>query len=90
MILQAARRFSEPLVCLSENQVHGFLSFARCADNEALVIPENLQPVLDVCCIIAEVAGGFKPCMIHQRGGSDFCDELLFTVGFAAEEGSFF
>ena len=31
-----------------EDQIYSFLGFTRGADNEAFVIPQHLQPVLDV------------------------------------------
>ena len=80
----APRRVS--LSSLVQNQVDGFLRAARCAHDEALVILQDAQPVLDVGGAIAEAAGRFKSDVIDQRCCAYLCDELFLAVIFRSEE----
>ena len=72
---------------LPQNQVHSLFGFSGCDDDEALVILQHLQPVLNVGCIVAEAVGGFKPHMVDQGRSSDFCDKFFLAVIIRTEEG---
>ena len=66
---------------LVQNQIDGLFGSARCADDEALVILQNLQPVLDVGGAVAEAAAGFQAHMIDQRCRAYLRDELFLEIG---------
>ena len=78
------------VILLVQNHLDGFLRLARGADNEALVVLQDVKPILYVSGAVAEAARRFQTCCVHQRRGSYFRNQLFFGIGFRTEERSLF
>ena len=70
------------VILLVQNHLDGFLRLARGADDEALVIFQDAEPILNVSSAVAEAVRRFQIGCIHQRRGSDFRDQLFFGIRF--------
>ena len=57
-----------------ENQSDGFFSLTGCTHDETLVAAQHLEPALNVCSVVAEVAGGLEAEIVDERTGPDFSD----------------
>ena len=65
------------LSCRPKDQFNGLVSLARRADDEALVILQDLKPALNISGIISEALRGLQPSVVYQCGGTDFRDKLF-------------
>ena len=60
-----------------QNHGDGFFGFSGCADDHALVIPERIEPALDIGGVIAEGLRCFNPEFVHDRARTDLRDEFF-------------
>ena len=65
----------------AEDYVDSLFSFTCGADDEALIVLQHLQPVMNVGRAVAETPGGFKACVVDECRNSDFRDQFFFAVG---------
>ena len=73
-----------------QDHLNGFLRLARGADDEALVVFQDAEPILDVSGAVAEAARSLQTGCAHQRRGSDFRNQLFFGIRFRTEERGLF
>ena len=57
-----------------KNPINGFLGFSGGAYDQTLVVPQSLQPVLNVRHIIAEAAGSLDAAVADEGRSSDLGD----------------
>ena len=55
-------------------------------NDQPLVVTQSLQPVLNVCCIVAEAARRFKTAVTDESRSAEFCDQFFFAVCIRTEE----
>ena len=77
-------------ILLVQNHLNGFLRLARGADDEALVVFQDVKPILNVSGAVAEAVRRFQTGYIYQRRGSDFRYKLFFGIRFRTEERGLF
>ena len=70
---------------LSKNQIYGFFSFTRCADDESFVISHHLDPSLNIGGAVLEAAGSFQPCRIDKCCCADLCNQFFLALFFVCE-----
>ena len=88
--LQAIPASKIIVILLVQGHLDGFLRLARGADNEALVVFQDVKPILNVSGAVAEAARRFQTGCVHQRRGSDFRYKLFFGIRFRTEERGLF
>ena len=69
-----------------KNPINGFLGFSGGTYDQTLVVPQSLQPVLNVRHIIAEAAGSLDAAVADESGSSEFGYQLFFAVCFRSKE----
>ena len=65
--LQAIPASKIIVILLVQDHLDGFLRLARGADDEALVILQDAEPILNVSSAVAEAVRSLQTCGIHQR-----------------------
>ena len=68
-----------------QDHPHGLVRLGRGGNDQALVVVQGGQPVLDISRVVARAAGGFNADRVQDGGAADLGDQFLVGVGFAAE-----
>ena len=77
------------LILTIKNQTNSFLSLTGCTYDQTLVVPQDLQPILNVCHIVSEAFWCLNTAVADKSRSSKFCYKLFLAVCFRAEEGDF-
>ena len=88
--LQAISASKIIAILLVQDHLDGFLRLARGADNEALVVFQDVKPILYVSGAVAEAVRRFQTSCVHQRRCAYFCYKLFFGIRFRTEERGLF
>lgn len=72
---------------MPQDQRHCFLRFSSGADDEAFIVLQDAQPILDVGCTVAEAVGCFQANMTHQGSSANLGHKFFLAVFIAAEVG---
>ena len=62
----------------SATDVLSFPLYDFTAGDEAFIIPQNGEPVLDVCGVVAEAVCRLKAYMVYESRCADFGDKFFF------------
>ena len=65
--LQAIPASKIIVILLVQDHLNGFLRLARGADNEALVVFQDAEPILNVGGAVEEAVRRFQTSCVHQR-----------------------
>ena len=88
--LQAIPASKTIVILLVQDHLNGFLRLARGTDDEAFVVFQDAEPILNVSGAVAEAARSFQTGGVHQRRGSDFCNQFFFGIRFRTEKRGLF
>ena len=72
----------------TEDEGNSLFSLAGCRHDEAFVAFQHLEPVLNICGVVAEALCRFQPGGVHKGRRANLCDKFLFAVSLAPEVGS--